>query len=78
MKNITISIDEEVLEAGREYAQKHNISLNTLIRKLLSQTVLPSSKNWLDECFKLMDSADVDSGGKKWKREELYDDEDLH
>jgi hypothetical protein len=73
MKNITISIDDEVLEAGRKYVQKHNISLNTLIRKLLAQTVLPSSQNWLDECFQLMDQTGADSGGRKWKREELYD-----
>ena len=78
MKNITISIDDEVLEAGRDYARRHKISLNALVRKLLAQTVLPSSQNWLDECFQLMDRADADSGGRRWKREELYDVEDLH
>ena len=78
MKNITISIDDEVLEAGRKYAQRHSMSLNTLIRKLLAQTVLPSSKTWLDECFQLMDRANANSGGRRWKREELYDVENLH
>ena len=73
MKNITLSIDDEVLKAGREYARKHHISLNNLIRKLLAQTVLPSSQYWLDECFSLMDKAKADSGGRKWTREELYD-----
>ena len=78
MKNITISIDEDILEAGRNYAQKHNMSLNSLIRKLLSQTVMNTSQNWLDDCFQLMDRADAHSGGKKWRREELYDVEDIH
>jgi hypothetical protein len=73
MKNITISIDEETLEAGRKYALKHNMSLNALIRKLLAQTVLSSSINWLDESFQLMDQANADSGGRSWKREDLYD-----
>jgi hypothetical protein len=78
MKNITISIEDEVLEAGRKYAQNHNMSLNGLIRKLLAQTVLPSSENWLEECFQLMDRAGANSQGRKWKREELYDVEDFH
>jgi hypothetical protein len=73
MKNITISIEEEVLAAGREYAKQHNISLNSLIRKLLAQTVLPESQNWLEECFSLMDQTNANSHGKRWTREELYD-----
>ncbi|MGD8258269.1 MAG: hypothetical protein PVH56_11935 [Desulfobacterales bacterium] len=28
---------------------------------------------WLDECFALMDRANVSSKGKRWKREDLYD-----
>ncbi len=73
MKNITISVDEKVLEAGREYAKKHDISLNALIRKLLTQTVQPDSEDWLDECFLLMDKAGAYSDGEKWSREDLYD-----
>lgn len=75
LKNITISIDEEVLEAGREYAKKHNTSLNALIRRLLAQTVLPEKANWLEECFERMDQVQdqADSQGKQWSREELYD-----
>ena len=73
MKNITISIDEEVLEAGRKYAKMHNTSLNALIRRLLKQTVVKQSSGWLDECFELMDKQKANSEGKRWKREELYD-----
>lgn len=73
MKNITLSIDEKLLEAGRKYAKKHNTSLNALIRKLLSQTVLPSSGEWVEECFELMDKYGGDSQGRTWKRDDLYD-----
>lgn len=73
MKNVTISLEEEILKAGREYAKRHNTSLNALIRKLLAQTVLPESQNWLEECFTLMDQANANSHGEKWKREDLYD-----
>lgn len=73
MPNVTISLDEELLTAGREYAEKHQTSLNALIRKLLEQTVRSESTSWLDECFEKMDSLKTDSHGIKWKREELYD-----
>lgn len=73
MKNVTLSLDENLVKTGREYAKKFNMSLNTLIRKLLSQTVNNSSGNWMDECFLLMDKANGRSSGKKWTREDLYD-----
>lgn len=72
MKNITLSLNEDVLSAGRSYAKKHNVSFNALIRRLLEQTVVKSSCSWVEESFKLMDKAKVNSGGKKWTREELY------
>ncbi|WP_253731347.1 DUF6364 family protein [Treponema denticola] len=41
MKNITLSLDEDILTAGQEYAKHQNISFNSLIRKLLEQTIHP-------------------------------------
>lgn len=73
MPNITISLDEDLLKAGRKYAQMHDTSMNALIRRLLEQTVRPESKDWLDECFRLMDQTEANSEGKRWKREDLYD-----
>ncbi len=73
MGNITLSMDETTLTAGRNYAKEHNISLNGLIRKLLGQTVIRSSSAWLDESFQLMDRAGGDSRGNDWSREDLYD-----
>ena len=73
MPNITISLDEDLLKAGRQYAKKHHTSVNALIRKLMEQTVRSQSKDRLEECFKLMDQAEVNSQGQQWKREDLYD-----
>ena len=73
MPNITISIDEDLLKSGRRYAEKHQTSMNALIRKLLEQMVGSQSKAWLEESFQLMDRAAADSKGNHWKREELYD-----
>jgi hypothetical protein len=72
MRNITLAIDEETLNRGREYAQKNNISFNALVRKLISETVKTPSKNWVDETITLMNKSKGASRGKKWTREELY------
>jgi hypothetical protein len=72
MKNITLAIDDEILASGTEYAKRHNISFNALVRKSLEKTIMKSSKDWLDDVFKEMDKDDVSSKGKKWTREELY------
>jgi hypothetical protein len=72
MKNITLSIDDDLLEKGREYARSHNISLNALVRRLLEQAVVRKDSRWLDEMFELMDKANVSSKGKRWTRDELY------
>jgi len=73
MPNITISLDKDLLKSGRRYAEKHQTSLNALIRKLLEQSVRPQSNSWLEECFQLMDRTNVNSKGRRWRREELYD-----
>jgi hypothetical protein len=72
MKNITLSIDEVTLKAGREYARKHNMSFNSFVRQLIQQNVLKTSAQWLVELFELMDKAKANSAGKKWKRQDLH------
>ena len=74
MPNITISLSEDLINAGRQYAKKHNTSLNNIIRKQLEQTVKSQShESRLEECFDLMDRAKGNSKGEKWNREDLYD-----
>lgn len=72
MKNITLSIDDHLLQAGRDYAREHNISFNVLVRRLIEQTVVQKQARWLDDAFALMDKADVKSGNEKWTRGDLY------
>ena len=73
MSNLTISLNNELIKSGRDYAKQHNTSINALIRELLKKKVEDSSINWLEECFLLMDKLNVNSKGKKWNREDLYD-----
>lgn len=74
MPNVTISIDEDLLQAGRRYAERNRTSLNGLVRQLLEDTVRSQEGGWIDDCFELMDRADADSKGRRWRREELYDE----
>lgn len=72
MKNITLTMDEQVLKAGREYARKHNVSFNVLVRRLVEQTVLSTKDQWLEDTFSLMDTLKVSSENLTWTREDLY------
>lgn len=73
MPNITISLDEELVKLGRQYAQLHQTSLNNLIRKLLEETVGSPSSDWLDQSFRIMDQTHANSRGRRWTRADLYD-----
>lgn len=73
MPNVTLSIDGKLLAASREYASRHNTTLNTMIREMLKQRVLRGGVAWIDECFAQMDRVQANSNGARWTRDELYD-----
>jgi hypothetical protein len=72
VKNITLALDQETLEAGRAYAQRHQTTLNALIRDLLVKTVLDDKAAVVHEMFRLMDAHPGASNGRQWNREDLY------
>jgi hypothetical protein len=72
MKNITLALDEQILDAGRAYAQRHQTTLNALVRELLVKTVLADRQAAAREMFRLMDAHPGNSEGRSWTREELY------
>jgi plasmid stability protein len=73
MKNITLSIPEELIRKGREYASRHGTTLNALIRQLLKNAVQAEKKSKgkpiLDEMMKLQSPQKTIS----WNRDELYE-----
>ena len=74
MKNVTLAIDEEPLEASREYARKHRLTLNALIRQLLDKTVRRDSRGKLDGLFQLMDAYPGRASKQyKFRRADAYD-----
>jgi len=76
MPNVTIALNEHLLRASREYAQRHGTSLNALIRELLDKTVNQTDKKWPDAFFKALDEAHGNSRGWKWNRDEIYERDD--
>lgn len=72
MRNITLSIDEDILKLGREYARSHNLSFNVLVRRLIEQTVKKTDSSWVDDTFDYIDRNIDSSAGITWKREDLY------
>lgn len=73
MPNITLSIDETLLEAGRKYAQEHDTTLNALVRELLANAVIRKPGGRIEEMFRLADQLKTGRKGSKWKREDAYD-----
>jgi hypothetical protein len=73
MANITIALDDDLLQASRDYAQKHQLSLNAFIRDLLAGTVRNPERAWTDELLAHIQKAGGNSKGQRWKRDDLYD-----
>lgn len=74
MKKLTLAIDEETLEASREYARKHRLTVNALIRQLLIKTVRHGSRAKMKGLFELMDTHPGRAAkGYKFRREDAYD-----
>jgi hypothetical protein len=76
MRNITLTIDREMLKAGRKYARLHHLTFNKLVQQLVEQVATKAPAHWLDKCFALMDKTHANSNGIKWKRRELYRTQD--
>lgn len=72
MRNVTLTMDDELIERGREYAQRHGMSFNALIRDLLKRRIMQET-DWVGQSFRAMDAAGGHSGGQPFSRDELYD-----
>ena len=74
MPNLTISLSERLHKSLRDYARQHNTSVNALLRSMLRNLVGEDrGHDWTEECFRRMDQANGHSGGRTWKRDDLYD-----
>ncbi len=72
MKNVTLSLPDDLLQKSRAYAKKHHTTLNELIRKLLRENVERSTQDILAALYTEMDKVQVKET-TRWTREELYE-----
>ena len=76
MKNITLAIDEELLERSRAYAEKRGTTLNALVRSELSQLILQDQRQEeaRDGLLALIESSTARTGPNfKFDREDIYE-----
>lgn len=75
MKNITLAIDEAVLESVRKYAANHGTTVNALVRQHLERIVRNEdrAKEAMRELRELAAKSKGDVGTVNWKRDDLYD-----
>ena len=72
--NVTLSIEDELVERARRLAASQGTSLNQMIRTLLQEATAASSREvLLEELEALWAESRGSSGGRTWTREELYD-----
>lgn len=75
MKNVTLAIDEQLLEKARGLAERRKTSLNAMVRSLLAHEVEQEDRiAWAKAGMKrLMEEAPLDLGADyKWNRDEIY------
>ncbi|MBM4345812.1 MAG: hypothetical protein FJ100_20770 [Deltaproteobacteria bacterium] len=75
MPNVTLALDDALLQAARRYAQEHDTSLNELIRQQLQQVVAPAQPGWFDDLCGHVAQCGGSSAATagQWTRDELHE-----
>jgi hypothetical protein len=72
--NLTLSIGDDLLRRARDAASRRGLSLNQMIRDfLLEITSDTDPTETVRELDALWSASAAGSGGRSWKREDLYD-----
>lgn len=75
MKNVTLAMDEKLLEQARRLAERRKTTLNAMVRSLLAHEVEQEERiAWAKAGMKrLMDEKPLDLGpAYTWNRDEIY------
>jgi hypothetical protein len=74
-KNITLALDEPVLEAVRVYAACRQTTVNGLVRDFLTGIAQQEDKTTRARrrLKELMDRTDMEAGPVTWSRDDLHD-----
>jgi hypothetical protein len=72
-KNVTLSIETELLNEARKVAAMRKTTVNALFREYLKGLINKSSHSWIDEFWLVSENIAGTSRGKKWSRDELHE-----
>jgi hypothetical protein len=74
VKNVTLSIDEEVLAVVRRYAAERDSSVNAIVREFLTAIAQREdrAKKARQRIRELSESSDARIGSKSWTRDQLH------
>jgi hypothetical protein len=76
MANLTLAVDDSLLQAARTYAQAHGTTVNALVRDLLERTVtVEDSANFAAFLRQISEKAKPDSDWR-FNRRSMYDERD--
>ena len=75
MRNITLSLDEDILTAVRRHAAERNSTVNALVREYLTNLAAHEdrAKSARSRLRKLSEQSQGRLGKKTWSRAELHD-----
>ncbi len=73
MKNVTLSIPDDLLAKSREYAAKQGTSLNQFIREMLKMYVKNQEESTIERLLDKSKKLSVKTKTVKWNRDEIYD-----
>ena len=72
--NLTLSLDEQIVQRARQRAQAQGKSLNQLIREFLEELGgQPPAEGMIEQLRKLRRAGAGNSSGQKIRREDAYD-----
>ena len=74
MESIMITADHQLIAQAREYAARRKTSLNALVCDWLTNLAQKKEEGscWSKELEAAIETAQGNSHGQKWKREDLY------
>ena len=73
MKNVTLSMPDDLLSKSREYAEKHGTTLNDMIRDYLKKTVKSDQSDFIKRLELLQQQVQIKTKGERFDRDELYE-----
>ena len=73
MSTVRLTIRDEILKAGEDYARQTGTSLDALVENLLAKQVATVANPALAKTFEIAAASKGGARVGKWKREESYE-----